>query len=96
MKRNETLLFGDVLRSVLRVQGLESPLNEMHLVDAWPEVVGSVAMRYTSNVFIKNQTLHVQLTSAVLRQELSMRKTVLVKQLNEKAGAQVITDIMFR
>lgn len=86
---------GDVLRKVLRVQGLEAPLNEMHLVDAWPEVVGSVVMRYTSNLFIKNQTLHVQLTSAVARQELSMGKTLLVKRLNEKAGAQVITDIMF-
>lgn len=95
MKRNEALPLGDVLRKVLRVQGLEAPLNEMHLVDAWPEVVGSVVMRYTSNLFIKNQTLHVQLTSAVARQELSMGKTLLVKRLNEKAGAQVITDIMF-
>jgi hypothetical protein len=36
----------------------------------------------------------VHLTSAVLRNELMMRRAGLVRMLNERVGAQVIADIM--
>ena len=72
MRRNNAEQVGDVIRFFLRQQGLESPLNEYRLVQAWSDVVGPAMARYTSNLYIKNQTLHVHLTSAVLRQELMM------------------------
>ena len=59
MKRNNTEQIGDVLRQFLRQQGLETPLNEYRLVDAWKDVVGPVITRYTTNLFIKNQVLYV-------------------------------------
>ena len=49
MKRNNTEQIGDVLRQFLRQQGLETPLNEYRLVDAWKDVVGPVITRYTTN-----------------------------------------------
>ena len=58
-------------------------------------MVGPAMARYTSNLYIKNQTLHVHLTSAVLRQELMMARELLVKNLNRQVGAQVIIDIHF-
>ena len=45
MKRNNTEQIGDVLRQFLRQQGLETPLNEYRLVDAWKDVVGPVIAR---------------------------------------------------
>ena len=45
---------------------------------------------------IKNQILYVHLTSSVLRQELMMGRDILVRNLNEKVGAQVIVNIIFR
>ena len=95
MRRNNAEQIGDVIRFFLRQQGLESPLNEYRLVQAWSDVVGPVMARYTSNLYIKNQTLHVHLTSAVLRQELMMARELLVKNLNQQVGAQVIVDIHF-
>ena len=53
MKRNNTEQIGDVLRQFLRQRGLETPLNEYRLVDAWKDVVGPVIARYTTNLFIK-------------------------------------------
>ena len=93
MRRNNAEHIGDVIRFFLRQQGLESPLNEYRLVQAWGDVVGPAMSRYTSNLYIKNQTLHVHLTSAVLRQELMMARELLVKNLNQQVGAQVIVDI---
>ena len=96
MRRNNAEHIGDVIRLFLRQQGLESPLNEYRLVQAWKDVVGPAMARYTSSLYIKNQTLYVHLTSAVLRQELMMARELLVKNLNQQVGAQVIVNIVFR
>ena len=96
MRRNDAEAIGDIIRKFFRVNGLESPLNEYRLVQAWKDVVGPVITRYTSNLYIKNQILYVHLTSSVLRQELMMGRDILVRNLNEKVGAQVIVNIIFR
>jgi len=93
-KRDVQSLKTLILRN-LRAQGLETPLLQKRLVDAWPEVAGSVIARYTQETFIQNQTLVVHLTMPALRTELSMRRSELVKKLNEQVGEQVIVDIRF-
>lgn len=96
MKKSNTEPLRDILMRFLRQEGLETPLNQYRLIEAWKEVVGPSVARYTSNLYIKNQTLYVHLTSSVLRQELLLGRTLLVRNLNNKVGAQVITDIVFR
>ena len=95
MKRNNTEQVGDIIRQFLRQEGLESPLNEYRLIESWKDVVGPALARYTSNLYIKNQTLHVHLTSSVLRQELMMGRELLIRNLNKTVGSQVIVDISF-
>lgn len=85
----------DVLLRTLREQGLETPLNQKRLVEAWPEVAGPVIMRYTMNTYIYNQTLYVRLSNPALRADLSMRRQELTRRLNDVVGEQVITDIHF-
>jgi Protein of unknown function (DUF721). len=85
----------DVLLRNLREQGLETPLNQKRLVEAWPRVAGPVITRYTLNTYIYNQTLFVRLSNPALRSDLSMMRQELVKKLNAEVGEQVITDIRF-
>ena len=96
MRRNDAEQIGDMIRKFFRQNGLESPLNEYRLVQAWDDMVGPAIARYTDNLYIKNQTLYVHLTSAVLRQELMMARELLIKNLNRAVGAQVIVNIVFR
>ena len=96
MRRNVAEQIGEMIRKFFRQNGLESPLNEYRLVQAWRDVVGPVITKYTSNLYIKNQILYVHLTSSVLRQELMMGRDLLVRNLNELVGAQVIVNIIFR
>ncbi|WP_294531611.1 DUF721 domain-containing protein [uncultured Bacteroides sp.] len=95
MKRNEAELIGKLIQQFLRRESLESPLNEQRLLAAWPVLLGPAAV-YTNNLYIRNQTLYVHLTSAALRQELLMGREKLVRALNEKVGATVITNIIFQ
>lgn len=96
MKRTQSEQVGQVLRVFLRQYGLESPLNEHRILNAWNEVVGDVAARYTGEMFIKNQCLYVTIRSSIMRNELMMIRKSLVDKLNAKVGAQVITDIVFK
>lgn len=95
MRRNQAELIGDMIRKVMREHGLESPLNEYKLIQAWRDVLGNAIASYTTNLYIKNQILHVHLTSPALRQELMMGRERLVKNLNQYVGAEVIVNIIF-
>lgn len=79
----------------LRAQGLETPLLQKRLIEAWPIVAGEAVARYTTDVKIYNQTLYVRLRIPALRADLSMRRQEYVQRLNEYVGNQVITDIRF-
>lgn len=95
MKRGNTEHIADAIMRMLRQEGLETQLNEFRIVDAWNDVVGPAIARYTRNVFIKNQTLYVQVASSVIRQELLMNRELLMRHLNNRVGAQVIYNIVF-
>jgi len=92
-KKSETL--GAVLSRVLCQNGLQTPLNEYHLIHSWEKVAGAEVARHTGEMYIRNQILFVHLALPSLRSVLMMRRTALVKALNAEAGAQVITDIRF-
>lgn len=79
----------------LRENGLETPLLQKRLVEAWPLVAGEMVQRYTLNAYIYNQVLYVRLSSPALRAELSMRRKYYVQQLNSHVGADVIVDVRF-
>ncbi len=96
MKKRNAEHISTILRRYLRQESLESPLNEQRLINAWPEVLGPGMASYTSQLYIRNQTLYVHLTSAALRQELMMSRDTLVRSLNQRVGAAVITNIIFR
>jgi len=85
----------DILLAWLRAQGLETPLLEYRIVQAWPEVMGEVIGRYTRQVFVKDGKLQVQLTSPSLRQNLMMEHKRIAQKLNDHVGTYVISDVCF-
>lgn len=93
MKRTKVKSIGELLQSYLRMEGLETPLAQHRILDEWNNVVGQGFAHYVSDIFIRNQTLHVFLKSPALRQNLMMRRTTLVQELNQRVGMQVITNI---
>lgn len=95
MFRRDVKNIKDLVMQNLRENGLETPLLQKRLVDAWPEVAGPSVARFTREVSIYNQVLYVKLSSPVLRTELSMRRQSYIDKLNHVVGARIITDIRF-
>lgn len=96
MRKKNTELLSDVIRQVLREQHLDKPLNEKRLIEAWPIVLGSNIVQYTSELLIKNKILYVTLISSVLRHDLFLSKEQIIKSLNNQVGVEVIVDIVFK
>ncbi|MDR2626875.1 MAG: DUF721 domain-containing protein [Dysgonamonadaceae bacterium] len=95
MRRTNTQSIGDLLKEFLSENPyLDTKLAETRLINAWGEVLGQIAMRYTTNIYVRNKTLHVHISSSVLRGELMMCREKLIQTLNEKAGMYVIGDII--
>lgn len=95
MERRKSEMITDVLHRFMRESGLESPLNEFRILGAWHKVVGEQISKYTQELFIRNQTLFVRLTSPALKSNMMMRRQDLVQELNQEVGAYVIADITF-
>lgn len=95
MFRRKTLILSDVLNHYLREEGLETPLLQHRLIEAWEEVAGKTVAKYTTEKYIQNQTLFVKISNPALRQDLSMMRSQLVRRLNEKVESMVISDIRF-
>ena len=95
MFRRDVQNLADVLNLCLRRNGLETPLLQHRLVNAWDRVVGPGVVAYTGEKFIKNQTLMVKIKNPALRQDLSMMKQRLITRLNGEVGSMIITDIKF-
>lgn len=95
MFKRHPLHVAGLVQEFLRREGLETPLMQKRVVDAWGEVMGKTISNYSGNKFIKNQTLFVKILNPALRQDLSMMRRKIVQRLNNHVGVQVIADIKF-
>lgn len=95
MFKRDVMTLSEILQQCLRQDGLEMPLMQKRLIDAWDKVAGSGIARYTGDKFIRNQTLFVKILNPALRADLTMMRGRLVKNLNVEVGSNVITDIKF-
>ena len=93
MFKREVKSINDILQQFLRKEGLETPLQQKRLIDAWDSGAGPMVARYTQEKVIKNQILFVKITNPALRQDLSMMRQQLTRRLNEVVGSSVISDV---
>ena len=96
MRKRNTELLKDVIAQVLKQNKLDRPLNEKHIIDAWPAVLGHNINQYTSAHEIRQRVLYVTLTSSVLRHDLFLSKDQIMHSLNQYVGADVIKNIVFK
>ena len=96
MRRSETVKISAILNAFLKEKGLEGRMAENRLLNSWKELLGKTISNSTQNMYIKDRTLFVHLRSSIIRQELLMIKDDLIKRLNEKAGSDIIQNIVLR
>ena len=96
MRRSKTITIGEAIKDFVSETGLDEKLDETSLIASWEEIVGKTISSRTTKIYIKNHIFYVHLNSSVVRNELQMLKSLLKDKLNEKAGKQLIDDIILR
>jgi len=84
------------MKDYIKEMHLEGKLNEVSVINSWEETVGKAIASRTTKIYIKDQVLYVFLNSSVVRNELLMLRQALREKLNERAGAEVVKDIVLR
>jgi len=93
---NNESSIGDVLKEIIQVNKLQSGIDQVAIKEAWVSLMGKGVNSYTRNVALKGSTLYVELTSAVLREELSYGKDKIIKIINEEFRRELITAVVLR
>ncbi|MBC5836562.1 DUF721 domain-containing protein [Flavobacterium muglaense] len=93
---NNQSTVGDVLKQIIQVNKLQPGMDQIDVKDAWSNLMGNGVNSYTRNVVLKGSTLYVELTSSVLREELSHGKAKIVKMINEELRRDVVTTVILR
>ena len=96
MKRTHPQSVAEIISNLLRKENLEQQWDEHRVLNIWPEIVGPGINRYTVNRTISNGVLTVWLSSAPLRNELMLSRSLLAKRINQAVGKDIIRDIIFR
>ncbi len=85
---------GDLIKEFYELHKGSGYLDEQKAIQCWPKVVGSFIASHTIDLSIKNGVLYVRVDSDALRSELSYSKTLLMKNLNEMVGKEVLMEIV--
>ena len=95
MKKNNDSSLKEVLQKLFDAYGWTEKMDGVQIVNSWETVVGGIFAKHTTNLYVKNKKLYVILDSSVLRNELYMERSSLVKKLNIEVGKEVIDEIIF-
>ena len=87
---------GDVLKHIIEANKLQPGIDQIAVKEAWISLMGNGVNSYTKDVTLRKNTLYVELTSAVLRQELSYGKEKIIRMINEEFRPDIVKEIVFR
>jgi hypothetical protein len=95
-RNNDHISISDALKEFVQTNKLETGLNKVNVADAWAKLMGNGVNHYTTAVQLERNTLYVQLSSSVLREELSYGKEKIITMLNEELGKEIIKKLILR
>jgi predicted nucleic acid-binding Zn ribbon protein len=94
-RNNKALPLKQAIEDMLELYKLRSKFNETYIVTYWEQIMGQPISSRTTEIYIKDRKLFVQLDSAPLRNELLMAKSKIVTLINKEVGEDIIEDVIF-
>jgi len=94
-KRNsEEEKLSDVMDKFITNYGLKKRFQEQEILQLFKQQMGPFLMKKVKNAYVKNNKLHLKLSSAPFKQELSMQKNKLLGELNNSLGTEYLVDLV--
>lgn len=96
MRKTSPKPIGELLDELFRSPDIAAKIAEGSLPETWRNVVGPAIAEQTRNVRLVRGTLYVHMFSSVMRSELMIRRQSLVKAINDRAGVNIVKDIVLQ
>jgi len=93
-RENDSFSIQDLMKSFIKENNLTKGMQKIKVEETWTKMMGPGVANHTSSVRLQNKTLIIQLSSSVLREELSYGKEKIIKMMNEELGDEVIGKLM--
>ncbi|MEO1029952.1 MAG: DUF721 domain-containing protein [Bacteroidota bacterium] len=95
-RSNDNRPIEEILKEFVETHNLQAGLDKVNVREAWANLMGNGVNNYTTAIELKHDTLYVQLSSSVLREELSYGKEKIVTMLNESLGKDIVKKLVLR
>ena len=95
-RKNENVSINEALKEFVQDNKLQKGLDKVHVREVWNSQMGPAIEKYTIAIKLDGTTLFIQLSSSVLREELSYGKAKIIKMLNEELGRDLIKTLVLR
>ena len=95
-RNNEHISISDALKVFVEKNKLQKGLDKVNVRDVWNSQMGPAIEKYTTSIKLDRETLYVQLSSSVLREELSYGREKIIRMLNEELGRELVKKLVLR
>lgn len=95
-RNNNNQPIEDILKEFVKTNNLQKGLDKVNVREAWINLMGNGVNNYTTAIDLKHETLYVQLSSSVLREELSYGNEKIIRMLNESVGKEIVKKLVLR
>ncbi|MDQ0641440.1 putative nucleic acid-binding Zn ribbon protein [Pedobacter sp. W3I1] len=95
MRKPNDVTVKDAISKMLDVYRLRRKFDETSILSIWPEIMGTAIANRTKQIYIHDKKLFLRIESSVIKNELVMVRQGIIQKLNEHAGSEVITEMVF-
>lgn len=95
-RKAQTTTMKDAVYDLLNNYKIKNKYDEAHIIQVWGDLMGEGVASRTENVYIKNHTIFIKVSSPPLRNELLMQKTSILNRINNNLGEEKLKEIVFR
>lgn len=95
-RENDSFSIQDLMKTFIKENNLSKGMQKIKIEESWNKLMGKGVENYTTSIRLQNKTLIVQLSSSVLREELSYGKEKIIVMLNEAMGKDLIKKLVLK
>ena len=85
----------ELLEAMFKEYRIEKKVGYATIQNQWHKVVGKAAANRTKKITFKNKVMFIEFTSASLKHEMSMKKSLLLQRIKEDFGEDLVEEIVF-
>ena len=75
--------------------GLENGVNQQKAVIIWPKIVGTKIAENTTAELVNFNVLTIKVKNSTWRNELYLKKDIIIEKLNKELGLNTIKELRF-